>query len=186
MLGIFIALPYLLLTHNLVDFESNGANGPYKNRLNCVITEYIEILEAQNNLRLVNKTGCFGEKIDYIALQFETTSSYNLSGSRNLLLGLMETLLTTLNSNTYLKPYFPHCALTSDKIEIRIHFIGDCKYNYPSPNDISYAVFKGGWLSYYQLNTRCLDKLELIKEEPLELAKGLAPEELYSKDCKKR
>jgi hypothetical protein len=181
--GLLVALPYLLLTHNLVDFEPNGACGAYKNRLNCVMTEYIETLESENNLHLVNKTGYFGETIESIGLQFETTSSYDLAGSRNLVLGLMETLLLTLNGNSYLKPYLPQCALTAENIEIRINFIGDCKYNYPSPHDIKYVVFKGGWLTYYQLNTRCLDKLEKIKEEPLELAKSLAPAELYSKDC---
>jgi hypothetical protein len=148
------------------------------------MTDYIETIEDQNNLHLVNKTGCFGDTIHYIGLQFESTSSYNLAESRNLVLGLMETLLMTLNNNSYLKPYLPPCSLTSDNIEIRIHFIGDCKYNYPSPNTIQYVIFKGGWLTYYQLNTRCLNELDKIKEEPLELAKNLAPADLYSKDCR--
>jgi hypothetical protein len=184
MTGFYLALPYLLLTHNIVDFEPNGACETYKNRLNCAMTEYIEILEAQNNIKLINKTGRFGETIDYIGLQFESTNAYDLAQSRNLVLGIMETLLNTLNDNSYLKHYFPHCHLTAENIEIRINFIGDCKYNYPSPNTIQYVLFKDGWLTYYiQKTSTCFEEFEKIKEEPLELARRLAPSVLYSQDC---
>jgi hypothetical protein len=183
MKGLLIALPYFLLVHNTVDFGPNGAREAYKNRFNCVMTEYIDTLEEENNLRLVSNTGEFGDKINKISLQFESTYSYDLSETRNLVLGLLETLLTTINSNSYLHPYLPNCALTSENIEIRVHFIGICKYDYPNPNDIQYVVLKDEWIAYYVVNPRNLFELEKIREEPLRLAKVLAPSVLYSKDC---
>ncbi len=177
-----ILLPYLLI-HNTVDFAQNGANETYKNRLNCVITEYVETLEEDNHLRLVNKTGSFDDTINEIGLQFESEGFYDLPSARTLVLGLLETFLITINSNSYLRPYFPSCSLTSKNVEIRVNFLDICKCDYPDPNEINYVILKDEWITYYAVNPRNLFVLEKIREEPLRLATLLAPSVLYSKRC---
>ena len=76
MFGFLITIPCMLLNLNLIDFGQNGAPESYKNRLNCVITEYVDKVEDQNNLKFVNKTGCYDALIWDMGLQFESTADY--------------------------------------------------------------------------------------------------------------
>ncbi len=181
--GISLMLPVLLLVHNIIDFGQNGAPESYKNRLNCVITEYIEAVEDQNNLKLVNKTGCFDDMIWKLGLQFESTEDYGIDEARMLILGLIDTLLMTVNDTPQLRPYLPHCSLTAAQLEIRVNFIGLCKYNYPDPGQIKYVVFKNGKITYYIQGRDCLSQLDLVRNEPLEFARLIAPGPYYSNQC---
>lgn len=163
--------PWMLLIHNTVDFRENGAQEEYYQKLNFVVTGYIEMLENCNNLRLINKTGCMDCTIHYLGLQFESYDTRNINSARKLMLGLIDSFLKTINDSTCLRPYL-HCyPFTTENVEIRVHFVDDCKYSYPAPDEIKYMTFIDGTITYNTGNPRCLGELEKLREEPLDFAR---------------
>ncbi len=171
---LFFLLPCTLLVHNIVNFSENGAYPSYGPRLNCLITEYVEMLERCNHLRLVNKTGCFGDKIFNIGLFFESEDFQTLESSRKYMLALIDSFVKIMNQDPRLHPYLP-CPFTSNNIELRIHFVDDCSYSYPTPGQIAYVSFVDNTITYSVQNPRRPFQLEKLREESLELARALSP-----------
>ena len=164
--------PWMLLVHNTVDFRETGAQEEYYQKLNHVVTGYIEMLEnCNNNLRLVNKTGCMDCKIHSLGLQFEARDSRNIDSARKLMLSLVDSFLKTINGSECLRPYLCRHPFTANNIEIRVNFVNDSKYYYPAPNEIKYMSFIDGTITYNTGNPRFLGELEKLREEPLDFAR---------------
>jgi hypothetical protein len=166
-----LLLPGLLLVHNPVDFSVVGARSEYVNLLNCIVTDYVEILEDHNNLRLVNKTGYMDEKIGSIGLQFESYDHYTMSTARTLMIGLIESFLDALNQSCRLSRYLYKAPFTPDDIEIRVNFIDTCKYPYPAFDEIKYMSFSEGVISYSVGSTTCLGELVHLRDESYDFAR---------------
>jgi hypothetical protein len=163
-------LPCLLMTHNCncVDFYENGASDRYVECLNHVVTNYIENLESYNNIRFTNKTGKMDENgIQHIGLQFDSGKYVDLTGARQMMLGLIESFLQAINDFPGKKPYLNCDPLTSCHLEIRVRFTSDCKFPYPAPGQVKYMIFRNGKITYYQGNPRCIGQLERIRDESL-------------------
>lgn len=170
---LFYLLPCMLLVHNVVDFTENGACQPYAQRLNCLITDYVEMLENCNHLRLVNKTGCFGDKIYHIGLQFESDDFNDINTGRKYMLALIDSFVKIMHQEPRLLPYLT-CPFTSNNIELRIHFVGNCLYPYPTPGQIAHISFAEGIITYSVQNPRRPGELEKLREETLDFAQRVA------------
>lgn len=168
---------FMLMVHNTVDFSQNGACDQYVNILNCVITDYVEVMEEHNNLRLVNKTGHMGEKIYKIGLQYESYEHFNLDNARTMMIGLIDSLIDAINQSKRLRPYLSNCAFTPDNVEIRVNFVDTCMYAYPAFNDIKYMSFNDGVITYSIFTPNCLGQLTLsrLRDEPLDFARRASP-----------
>lgn len=172
-----LLMPFLfLMVHNTVDFSKVGAHGDYVNILNYVVTDYIEILEEHNNLRLVNKTGEFNTKIHKIGLQFEIYNHYTLDTGRTMMIGLIDSFLDALNKSKRLHPYAEGCFFTPDNIDIRVNFVDDSCTAYPAFNEIQSMSYSDGVITYSTLTTNCLGQSQLkpLRDEPLDFARRLA------------
>lgn len=170
-----LMLPWFLLTHNVIDFYDNGAGESYVECLNHVVTTYIENLEKYNPIRFTNKTGCMDDEgIHKIGLQFDAAVHVELAEARLMMLGLIDSFLQALNDFPGPRPYLK-CGepFTSCQLEIRVQFTDDCKFPYPSPNEIKYMIFKDGKISFYLGNPRCLGKLTRLRDEPLCLSRRI-------------
>ncbi len=169
-------LPTLLMVHNMVDFTQNGAPDAYVNILNCVVTDYIEILEDHNDLKLVNKSALLDQRIHRLGLQFEVYNHYSLDHARTMMIGLVDSFLDALNQSKRLIPFRPNpCGFSSNDIEIRVTFIDDCKFPYPAFDEIKYMSFAHGIITYNVGNPRCLGQLLRYREEPLGFARRASP-----------
>lgn len=173
-----LLMPLLfLMVHNPVDFTQNGACADYVNILNCVVTDYIEILEDHNNLRLVNKTGEMGAKIDKIGLQFESYDPYTLDNARTMMIGLIDSFLDALNQSKRLRPYLNGCHFTPGNIDIRVNFVQNSLYPYPAFNEVQYMSFEDGVISYSTIMRNCLGQYQMkrLRDEPLDFARRASP-----------
>ena len=169
-----LMLPWLLLTHNVVDFYNNGASDRYVECLNQVVTTYVDQLEHSNAIRLTNKTGWMDESgIHQLGLQFDSRDHVDLAGARHMMLGLIESFLDAINACPDRKPYLSYGPLTSCHLEIRVQFIDDCQFSYPLPTEIKYMIFREGKISYYLGNPRILGNIERLRDEPLSLARQI-------------
>lgn len=165
-----------MLLANMVDFSEYAPCEPYVQRLNCFVTEYVEMLEKCNDLRLVSKTGHMGKKICSIGLQFESEAYHNLDTGRKFMVSLIDNFVKTMNQNPRLHPYL-ECPFTADNVELRINFIDNCLYSYPAPGRILNINFVDGVITYDIGNPRQLGELEKLREESLDLARKIT--ELY-------
>ena len=162
------------MVHNTVDFRGTGANDSYLNILNYTVTEYIDMLEENNQIKLVNKTGCMDESGIYkIGLLFESYDQHNMESSRQMILGLIDSFLDALNNGCEgrLKPFLKGYPFTECNVDIKINFISNCKYPYPLPGIIKHVNFSEGMITYNTENPRCLGRLEILRREPICLAR---------------
>lgn len=171
----FLALPLFLMVHNPIDFGSIGACPQYATLLSCVVTDYVETLEAHNNLKLVNKTGVFGQKIEKIGLQFESYDHYYLSDARTMMVGLIDSVIDALNKSNRLRPHLPCGGFSPANIEIRVNFVDRCKYAYPGFDEIKNMSYIDGVISYSVGNPRSFGHLLRYREEGLQLARSITP-----------
>jgi hypothetical protein len=170
MSGLPLFMSYMLLVHNIVDFSEYGACEPYLQRLNCLVTDYVEMLERCNDLRLVNKTGHMGKKICNIGLQFESEDHHDINSGRKFMVALIDNFVKTMNQDPRLNPYL-ECPFTADNIELRLHFVDNCLYSYPTSGRILYMSFMEGAITYDVGNPRNPGELEKLREESLEFAR---------------
>src|SRR5690349_4141541 len=131
MLSLF--LPFLLTMHNAVDFSHSGASEEYVHILNCVVNDYVEMLEENNNIHLVNKVGSMNAHIHFLGLHFESYDSMDQETARKMMLQLVDSFLDKINSNKRLKNFLCPSPFTANHIEIRVNFVSDCLYPYPEP-----------------------------------------------------
>lgn len=163
-------LIYPLMVHNVVDFSDYACGKPYVNKLNCLITEYVEMLETCNHLHLISHHGCMGDKINSISLLFESPDIHTIDTARVYMLGLIDHLVTTLNQDSRIKPYLT-CPFTADNVELRIQFVQNCLYPYPQQGRIMYMAFADGKIIYDIGNPRIPGELVKLREERLEFAR---------------
>lgn len=177
MTWISLFLPWMLMVHNTVDFRENGAQETYMNALNYTVTQYVDMLEENNHIKLVNKTGRMGEKISHLKLLFESYDRHDTAASRQMILGLIYSFLDALNKGCHgrLRPFLCPYPFTPCNIEIGVNYIDTCKYPYPTPGTIKYVSFADGMITYSTEDPRCLGRLELFRQESLCLARQLAP-----------
>lgn len=164
-------VPCLLFIFNAVDFRANGASEDYVNILNCVVNDYVEMLEESNDIHLANKVGIMDEKIQFLGLHFESYEQINQNTARKMMLQLIDSFLDALNRNSRLARYLCPSPFTADNIEIRIAFKSNCLYPYPEVGQIKYMVYKEGVVTFYAENARLLGNLEKIREEPLDFSR---------------
>lgn len=181
-MNLFLLLPTLLMVHNVVDFSQLGAPPSYANILNCAITDFVELLEAHNDLKLVNKTAVLDSKIRKIGLQFEAEHYYTLEHARTMMVGLVDSLLDALNRTPRLIPFRPsHCQtpFTADNVEIQVTFVDDCKFSYWGFEQIKFMTFRNGIISYYVAipprMAPCGGPLARLRDEPLDFARKVSP-----------
>lgn len=170
-----LCLPFFLGIHNMVDFRDFGAQERYATYLGYTVTEFVEMVEDHNRIRLVNHSGDMDDKIHHLTLNFEAYESQTIDGARDMILGLLDSFLAALNQGCCgrLPPYLCPNPFTSDHVDIEIHFVGECLYNYPLPRSIQYVVFSGGKIGYYIQDPVC-GGLHQIRSEPLDFARRLA------------
>jgi len=169
-------LPWMLLVHNTVDFRENGAQEEYLHILNYTVTEYIGMLEDNNRIKLVNKTGWMGDKICKLSLLFQSYEKQDVDTSRQMILTLIDSFVKAINEGCRgrLKPFLENCTFTSCDVEIRVNYIDDCKYPYPFPGTVKYVAYADGYITYSTENPRCLGLLEPLRRETLCFARQLA------------
>src|ERR1700722_8537483 len=138
----------MLLVHNGIDFSKMHAPKKYCTQLNYLISDYIEALEKCNNIRLINITGTFDTPDLRIGLQFESSEYQTINSARLMMLDLIDSFLQTLNSNLNLLGRDSCHPFTEKNIELRIYFVDNCKYSYPAPDQIKYASFMDGLITY--------------------------------------
>lgn len=158
---------------NPIDFHNCGARDCYVNCLNYLVTNYIEMLEEKNDIKLINKTGVMGDKISAIELQFEYYEMLDVQGSRQMMLQLIDSFVQSINSYDRLRPYL-ECPFTQDNVSIRVNFISKRKFSYPQPGEVKYMSYMDGVITYMAENPRCLGDLEKIRAEPISFARMLA------------
>lgn len=166
-----LCFPFLLFIHNAVNFRDNGASENYVHILNCVVNDYVEMLEEENDIHLVNKVGVMCNKIHFLGLHFASYKSIDQNTGRKMMLQLIDSFLERLNSNKRLRPFLCPFPFTENNIELRISFRNDCLYPYPQPDTIQYMVFMNGTTTFYGENPRSLGTLEILREEPLEFSR---------------
>lgn len=168
---------FMLMVHNTVDFSQFGASENYVNILNRVITDYVEVLEDHNNLRLVNKTGEMGQKIHKIGLQFESYEHFSLDNARTMMIGLVDSLLDAINRSQRLRPFIPHCGFTPHHIEIRVNFVDTSTYSYPDFDEIKNMTYSDGVITYSVIAPNCLGErvMSRLRDEPLDFARRASP-----------
>lgn len=168
-----LLMPWMLMVHNMVDFRENGAQDSYIEILNHIVTEWVEMLEDNNNLKLINKTGTFDDKVRHIVFQFQAYDRRDMAGARDMVLGLIDSAIAALNTGCSgrLCPFLCPCPFTPCDVEIEIDFIDQCKYNYPTPGTIKYVTYSGNTISYYTEGRRCMGTLELLRDESLDFAR---------------
>lgn len=169
MLSLF--LPFLLMVHNAVDFSHNGACEEYVHILNCIVNDYVEMLEENNNIHLVNKVGSMNGQIHFLGLHFESYDLMDQDTARKMMLQLVDSFLNKINSNKRLKNFLCPAPFTADQLEIRVNFVSDCLYPYPEPGMIKYMTFIDGKTTFYAENPRWLGNLEKLREETLEFSR---------------
>lgn len=165
-------LPNILLVHNIVDFQENGARTPYAQRLNCLMTDYIEMLETCNHLQLINKTGCMDDKIHRIGLYFESQDVHDIHSSRKFMVALIDSFVSIMNQDQRLLSHL-ECPFTSHQIELHIHFVENSLCPYPTPGKIAYISFSNGIITYLTENPRKLGNFEKLREESLDLSRRI-------------
>lgn len=169
-------MPFLfLMVHNTVDFSNFGAPEAYSNILNRVVTDYVEILENHNNLKLINRWGEFNHKIHKIGLQYESYDPYTVDDARTMMIGLIDSVLDAMNRSQRLRQYAEGCSFTPDNVEIRVNFVND-SCSYPAFNQIQAMNYIDGVITYSVLGSNCLGQSQLkkLREEPLDFARRLA------------
>jgi|GEM_PF-3879117 len=172
-----LCLPFFLAIHNTVDFRDFGARENYATFLNYTVTEYVEMIEKNNpSLRLVNHSGHMDCKIHHITLNFESDQTNTIDSARDLVLGILATFLDAINHGCCgrLPPFLCPCPFTTDNVDIEIHFVGECLYNYPAPNSIQYVTFSGGKIGYFIQDPGLCGGVHQIRTEPLDFARQLA------------
>lgn len=157
----------------MIDFWDFGARKEYATYLSHTVTEFVGMVEDNNQIRLVNYSGQMDCKIHHLSLNFEAYNEQTIDGARNMILGMLNTFLYAINHgcDNRLAPYLCPYPFTPDNVDIRIHFVGDCLYNYPLPFSIQYAVYSVGEIGYYRQNACGLTQ---IRTESLDLALSLA------------
>lgn len=170
-----LCLPLFLGIHNMIDFRDFGAKECYATYLSYTVTEFVEMIETNNNIRLINHSGHMDDRIHHITLNFEAGGGQTIEGARNLIVGLLDSFLTAINKGCCgrLPPYLCPCPFTPDNVDIEIHFVGDCLYNYPKPGTIQYVSFSGDKIGYYVQDPVC-GGVSQIRTEPLAMALKLA------------
>ena len=185
-----LCLPLILGVHNMIDFRDSGANEEYATYLGHTVTQFVEMIEDNNpNVRLVNHSGHMDTKIHSITLNFEANEEQTIDEARDMVLGLLDSFLAALNHGCCgrLPPYLCPNPFTPDNVDIEVHFVGDCLYNYPKPRSIQYVVFSGGKIGYFTQNfaqrgflgekigySVCDGGVNQIRSEPLAFARHLA------------
>lgn len=172
-----LLMPFLfLMVHNLVDFSQVGAPEDYSTILSRVVTDYIDVLEEHNNLKLINKWGDFNSKIHKIGLEFDSYDRYTIDDARTMMIGLIDSLLDAMNRSQRLHPYAEGCFYSPDNVEIRVNFVSDSCNGYPAFNEIQSMSYMDGTITYSVLSSNCLGQSQLkrLREEPLGFARRLA------------
>jgi hypothetical protein len=170
-----LIVPGMLLVHNVVDFSKIHVPKEYCPQLNCLISDYIEALEQCNNIRLVNITGTVDTPDFRIGLQFESSDYQTIDGARLWVVDLIDGVLKTLNSCPKLLGKDSCFRFTEKNIELRICFVDDCKYSYPSPEQIKYVSFMDNSITYSIGDpTNPRKELQTLRTESLEMARLFA------------
>ena len=169
-------LPLFLGIHNTVDFRDFGAQERYATYLDYTVTEFVEMIETHNRIRLVSHSGHMDDRIHHLTLNFEAQESQTINGARDMILGLVNSFLDALNNGCCgrLPPYLCPNPFTADNIDIQVHFVGDCLYNYPLPQAIQFVSFSGGKIGYYMQDRSPCGGVHQIRSEPLDFALALA------------
>jgi hypothetical protein len=170
MFWLTLFMPWMLLVHNVVDFKE-AVSEEYYHKLNCLITEYVEMLEKCNNLHLTHTTGIMGEKICKLGLQFESDDHHTINTARRFMVALIDNFVMTINQDKRLQPYLHSIPFTAANIELRINFVDTCLYSYPDPNEIKNISFIDETITYNLGNPRKLGEFEKLREETLDFAR---------------
>ena len=163
-------------THNTVDFRDFGAQERYVNYLDYTVTEFVEMVEKYNRIRLVSHSGQMDERIHHLTLNFEAKGGQTIDGARDMILGLVNTFLDALNHGCCgrLPPFLCPNPFSGENVDMQIHFVGDCLYNYPLPQAIQFVSFSGGKIGYFTQDPGLCGGVHQIRSEPLDLALALA------------
>ena len=122
-----------------------------------IIQELGVILKFEKNLDLEDSNVFYGPYINTIQLEFSSQSLIEMCEARELIVDVVERLLSMLNTNDILGPQFANYPFSSDNLEIYINFESYYGLYIDAPGYIGWMYLEDGICFYYTFEIKNAD-----------------------------